>query len=84
MGLIGQVKGAKQKPEEVHYVKDPLNDQWVDVDYMAALAQGLEPRTVLNASSNLKLSMEDLQKLSVKRPNKYLRKDARYKMNSRS
>lgn len=45
-GLIGQVKGAKQKPEEVHYVKDPLNYQWVDVDYMAALAQGLEPRTV--------------------------------------
>ena len=43
MDLIGQVKGAKQKPEEVHYVKDPLNYQWVDVDYMVALATG--PRT---------------------------------------
>jgi hypothetical protein len=51
---------------------------------MVALAQGHGLRTALNASSNLKLNMEDLQKLSVKRPNKYLRKDARYKMNSRS
>jgi hypothetical protein len=51
---------------------------------MAALAQDQGPRTALNASSNLKLNMEDLQKLSVKKPNKYLRKDARYKMNLRS
>ena len=37
----------------------------------------MRPRTVLNASFNQKLSMEDSQKLSVLRPNKYLRTDAK-------
>jgi len=70
LGLIGEVKGAKQKPEEVHYVKDQPGYQWVVAGFMVVIVLGLEPRMVLNASSNLKLNMEDLQSLSVKRPNK--------------
>ena len=78
MGLIGQVKGAKQKLEEVHHIRFLPNYQSIVAGFMVALAHGHGLRKALNASSNLKLNMEDLQKLSVKRPNKYLRKDARY------
>ena len=63
MDLIGQVKGAKQKPEEVHYVKDPLNYQWVDVDYMAALAQDQGLRTAKQISEKRRKIQNELKEL---------------------
>ena len=68
MGLIGQVKGAKQKLEKAHHVKDPLNYQWVDVDYMAALAQGHGLRMVLVRSELIKRS-NLFNEINVRRAN---------------